>query len=47
MTEAWFGSTIDPSNAVISLQKHGADGGYTDLKFQAGLRYHAILEAKR
>lgn len=42
-----FGPGMDLSDVVITLQKHGADGGYTDIEIQAGHRFHAILEAKR
>jgi len=45
--EAVFGETLGVDNAVIALQRHGEDGGYTDLEIQAGHQFHAILEAKR
>jgi len=47
VVEAVFGETLEADNAVIALQKHGRDGGFTDIEIQAGHRYHAILEAKR
>ena len=45
--EAVFGERLEIDNAVISLQQHGADGGYTDIEVQAGRRFHVIFEAKR
>ena len=45
--QAAFGEALDASNCVITLQSHGDDRGYTDLEMQAGLNFHAILEAKR
>jgi hypothetical protein len=45
--EAVFAETLDVDNVVIALQRHGEDGGYTDLEIQAGHQFHAILEAKR
>ena len=47
VVEAVFGEALDVSDVVIALQKHGKDGGYTDIEIQAGHRFHAILEAKR
>lgn len=46
-TKAVFGATFDVTDAVIALQKHGADRGFTDVEIQAGQRFHVILEAKR
>ncbi len=46
-TKAAFGEAVDVADAVIALQKNGADGGFTDVEIQAGQRFHAILEAKR
>ena len=45
--EAVFGERLGVDKVVISLQRHGEDGGYTDLEIQAGHQFHAILEAKR
>ena len=45
--ESVFGEALDVDNAVITLQRHSQDGGYTDLEIQSGHRFHAILEAKR
>jgi hypothetical protein len=45
--EAVFGEALNVNDMVIALQKHDHDGGYTDIKLQAGQRFHAILEAKR
>jgi hypothetical protein len=42
-----FGHSVQAPDAVITLQTHGADGGYTDLELQAGRHVHVILEAKR
>lgn len=47
MTKAWFGHAIGTSPSIIALQRHAQDKGFTDLEFQQGLQYHAILEAKR
>lgn len=47
LTKAWFGRSIGAGPSVIALQRHAEDRGFTDLEFQQGLRYHAILEAKR
>src|ERR1700692_4163153 len=44
---AIFGKLQDTHECVISLQKHGLDGGYTDLEAQAGNKWHFVLEAKR
>jgi hypothetical protein len=41
-----FGSGIDANDAVITLQSHGEDGGYTDIEIRSGQHVHAILEAK-
>lgn len=42
-----FGEALEVDDAVIALQRHGKDGGYTDIEIQAGLRFHAVFEAKR
>ena len=47
VAEETFGEVVDLEDVVIALQKHGEDGGYTDVEIQAGHRFHAILEAKR
>jgi len=47
VVEAVFGEALDVNDAVIALQKHNLDGGYTDVELQGGHRFHAILEAKR
>jgi hypothetical protein len=44
--EATFGGLLDSGDAVISLQRHHENGGYTDLEIQLGRQFHAILEAK-
>jgi hypothetical protein len=41
-----FGKRIDANDAVITLQSHGEDGGYTDIEIRSGQHVHAILEAK-
>jgi hypothetical protein len=33
--------------AVIALQKHGSDGGYTDIEITLGRDFHCVVEAKR
>jgi hypothetical protein len=47
MLSAWFDQDINVDDPVISLQRHGSDGGYTDIEIQFGQRVHAIVEAKR
>lgn len=47
LVAAIFGKPLDAAEAVISLQKHGEDGGFTDVEIHAGRRFHAIIEAKR
>jgi hypothetical protein len=42
-----FGEVLDVNDVVVALQKHGDDGGYTDIELRAGREYHVILEAKR
>jgi hypothetical protein len=44
---AIFATRLDPTDALLALQKRGGDGGYTDLEIHAGRAFHAILEAKR
>ncbi len=34
-------------DAVIALQKHGSDGGYTDIEISSGAGFHCVVEAKR
>jgi hypothetical protein len=45
--KAVFGKSLRVSEVTIALQKHAADGGYTDIELQSGRCFHAILEAKR
>lgn len=47
MLRAWFDQDINLNDPVISLQRHGGDGGYTDIEIQFGQHFHAIVEAKR
>ena len=47
MLKAWFHSEMDDNDTAIALQKHGEDGGYTDIEIYSGGRLHAIVEAKR
>src|ERR1700694_865509 len=47
MVSAWMGEVVDVDDAIITLQTHGSDGGYTDIEVHSGLRFHAIMEAKR
>lgn len=47
VVEEVFGELVDLDDVVITLQKHGEDGGFTDLEIQAGHRFHVIVEAKR
>lgn len=42
-----FGEDIGKSGMKIAMQKHGEDGGYTDIEIVSGREFHAILEAKR
>jgi hypothetical protein len=44
---AAFGRKVDTDGAIVALQKHGEDGGFTDVEIQDGHSFHAILEAKR
>lgn len=44
--EGVLGRDVACDDAAISLQKHGDDGGYTDLQIERGNVFHAILEAK-
>src|SRR5579859_7491138 len=41
-----FGKPQDVTESVIALQKHNADGGYTDLEAWAADRWHIVLKAK-
>jgi hypothetical protein len=41
-----FGRTLDLKDAVIVLQDHGEDGGYTDIEIRSGENIHVIVEAK-
>lgn len=34
-------------DTVITVQKHGGDGGYTDIEISAGSYFHCVIEAKR
>ena len=45
--ESLLGEPIDVTDATLSLQKHGEDGGYTDLEIQAGNEFHVVVEAKK
>lgn len=45
--KAMFGTTLDTEGLAIALQRHGNDGGYTDIEIQSGTALHAIFEAKR
>jgi hypothetical protein len=47
MVSAWMGEAVEVNEVVITLQKHGSDGGYTDIEIHSGLRFHVIMEAKR
>ena len=47
MLKAWLDFEIDDNDTIISLQKHGQDGGYTDIEVHSVGRFHAIIEAKR
>ena len=42
-----FGHSVQAPDGVITLQTHGADGGYTDLELQSVRHVYVILEAKR
>lgn len=42
-----MGEPIDTKGALISLQKHGNDGGFTDLEIQSGQTFHVFIEAKK
>lgn len=42
-----FGPRVDMSEAVVSLQKHGDDKGFTDIEISVGAKFHCVLEAKR
>jgi hypothetical protein len=45
--EAIFGRRLDMEEALISLQKHGEDGGFTDIEISGGSKFHCVIEAKR
>lgn len=47
MIGAWLGEPNEPRDASIFLQKHGKDGGYTDIEIHSEPHFHLILEAKR
>jgi hypothetical protein len=47
MLATWFGKDINLNDPIISLQRHGSDGGYTDIEIQSGEHVHVIVEAKR
>lgn len=38
---------VDLTYFEISMQKHGRDGGFTDIEIKIGSSFHAIIEAKR
>ncbi|MGO9317317.1 MAG: hypothetical protein ACLPXT_09790 [Terracidiphilus sp.] len=42
-----FGEYFDVSEVEIAMQKHGEDGGYTDIEIKSGREFQAIVEAKR
>ncbi|QHP69550.1 hypothetical protein EI171_21015 [Bradyrhizobium sp. LCT2] len=44
---AWVGSPFEGRDTTISLQKHGEDGGYTDIEIYSERHFHLIIEAKR
>jgi hypothetical protein len=44
---AVFGETLEITGALIELQKHGADRGFSDVEIQSQGQFHVILEAKR
>lgn len=47
LIDAVFQDSLDVTDSVVALQKFGAaEGGFTDVEVQAGLRFHVILEAK-
>ena len=47
MLSDWFGEAADAGEVVVSLQKHGVDGGFTDVEVLGGDRFHVIIEAKK
>ncbi|MHC2823621.1 hypothetical protein ACVMBY_007181 [Bradyrhizobium huanghuaihaiense] len=47
LLRTWLGTPMDISIPTIWLQKHGEDGGYTDIEIYSGSHFHAIIEAKR
>lgn len=42
-----FQEKLDTRDAVIELQKHDSDGGFTDLEMKVRRDFHFVLEAKR
>jgi hypothetical protein len=38
--------TIKTKGPVVTLQKYGEDGGFTDLKIQSEAAFHLFIEAK-
>ena len=47
VAKAVFDEVLEVNEVLITLQRHGEDGGYTDIELQDGHKFHAILEAKR
>lgn len=47
MLNGWLGSAVDDSDPIITLQKYGEDGGYTDIEIHSAGQFHVIVEAKR
>lgn len=47
MLRLWLDLEADDCDTLITLQKHGQDGGYTDIEVHSAGRFHAIIEAKR
>lgn len=45
--ETLLSEPVDVNNATLSLQRHGEDGGYTDLEIEAGKEFHVVVEAKK
>lgn len=41
------GNASNAEHAVLTLQKHGDDGGFTDIEIHSGSAFHAIVEAKK
>jgi hypothetical protein len=45
--ESVLGEPVDVTDATLSLQRHGEDGGYTDLEIHSGKEFHIVVEAKK